>query len=133
MIYMKKQFAIIDSKFAQVFNRFEEVKNLIKEESMRNLNSDAGSKIKYMAHLLSNFHDNASSPDDANFWKNKFVNTYSFFFEEATRRLWRGMTETSEFSRNIPLTVLDYTENNRPRTQNMMKRVTALILKGPKS
>ena len=52
--------------------------------------------------------------------------------ETALKAFYEGMVEVTPFAIRIPKTIREFTKNNRLKTQNMMKGVLSILLRGVK-
>ncbi|XP_071944472.1 uncharacterized protein [Antedon mediterranea] len=127
---MKKEFQNIDEKFDKVFTKFEEVKHLIQETSLKAQYGQYVFEIYGLSHRLQQFLD---APTDAiQGQKELFIAAYSGQLDSATVNLWRGMMGQSPLVFNIPKTAIKYTDSHRGRVQKMLTGVMQLILQGVK-
>ncbi|XP_033110182.1 uncharacterized protein LOC117111379 [Anneissia japonica] len=128
--YMKKKFTEMDQKFDKVFTKFNEVKNLIQETSLKAQYGEYERTISALSYRLEQF---LSAPTEAvQGQKATFISAYESTYGSATYKLWRGMMEQTGLSDNIPEIAMKYTDNHRRRVQRIMKGVMNLILQGLK-
>ena len=131
LILMKKEFAKIDSKFDQVFEQFEDVKNLIRETSLNNQYSEYEHSILHLSGILRNLLK-SNLTNDTGVYNRSFVTSYRSSYGGATDKLWRGMMKDMVVSDNIPYGAMIFTKYHRTRVQNIMKGILNLILQGVK-
>ena len=128
---IKEGFAKMDAKFDEVFNRFDEVQNLIRETSLKEqyvaYEHTILSLSRYMQQML-----NAPTEHQAAEYKAIFVNKLTHSDRLATASIWEGMMGEGVFSTNIPHEAMKFFENDRKRVQIVMKGVMTLILQGVK-
>ncbi|XP_033107294.1 uncharacterized protein LOC117109149 [Anneissia japonica] len=128
--YMKKKFAEMDEKFDKVFTQFGEVKNLIRETSLKAQYGQYEHIILALSYRLQLFLN--APTDSVQGRKATFITAYERTYGSATYHLWRGMMEQTVLSDNIPETAIKYTDSHRGRVQRIMKGINNLILQGVK-
>ena len=128
---MKKEFAKVDAKFDQVFTKFAEVENLIEKTSLKNQYAQFEHTILSLSTRLREFL--GANTADVSVYKRSFIREYESSYRGATFKIWNGVVEdTRVLSNNIPLTAMDFFDNDRKKVQGIMKGVLNLILQGVK-
>ena len=128
---MKKEFAKIDAKFDQVFEQFEDVKNLIRETSLKNQYSEYEHSILHLSGILRNILS-SKSQQDAQVYNQSFITFYKSSYNGAADKLRRGIMKDMVVSDNIAEEAKLFTEYHRKRVQNIMRGILNLIMQGVK-
>ena len=128
---IKEGFAKMDKKFDKVFNRFDEIDNLIRETSLKTQYVSYEHTIltlsKYLRRML-----NAPTTELAASRKGTFITMYENSDKFATSNVWQGMMGEGVFSSNIPREAMKFFDNDRKGVQKVMKGTISLILQGVK-
>ena len=125
-----KQFAEIDGHFDHVFNKFGEVKNLIKKTSLKNQYGQYQRSIIAVSEKLKDLIN--ATKDTADDRKNMFLVASKCDANEAITVLLRYMFTEGSFSDNIPKAAMEYTNFNRRKVQKLIKGMLSLITQGVK-
>ena len=128
---IKEGFAKMDKKFDKVFNRFDEIDNLIRETSLKTQYVSYEHTIltlsKYLRRML-----NAPTKELIASRKGTFITMYENRVKFATSNVWQGMMGEGVFSTNIPREAMKFFDNDRKRVKKVMKGTISLILQGVK-
>ena len=128
---IKEGFANMDKKFNAVFDKFDEVNNLIRETSLKTQYVQYEHTILALSRLLQRMLS-SKTKEDAAAYKDIFVEKYASSDELATANVWLGMMVKGVFSVNIPHEAMKYFANDRKKVQKVMKGTINLILQGVK-
>ena len=129
--FMKKKFAEVDAKFDQVFQKFAEVENLIQKTGLKAQYAQYEHTILSLSTKLSEILNAPTT--DVDVYNRSFILEYTNHYDEPTFKIWNGMMPgTRRLSDNIPLTAMEYFDNDRKKVQKVMKGVLNLILQGVK-
>ena len=134
--YMIKQFKEVNDRFDQVFAGLDDVKELIIKEAVREQYGRYTGQVSALSELLSHVIDaKANNLSNATIEgrKEAFLDEYGkVALYTGLQTLYLGMTEKANLLLHIPTSVRKYTDDDRVMTQNMMKGVLSVILKGVK-
>ena len=131
MTAIKDGFAKMDAKFDEVFNKFNEVHNLIRETSLKNQYASYEHTIRslstYLQRMLS-----APTKKQAATYKAIFIEKYTHSDRLATSKILQGMMGEGVMSANIPTEAMKFFDNDRKKVQKVIKGTINLILQGVK-
>ena len=128
---IKTGFKNMDRKFDEVFNKFDEVKNLIRETSLKNQYASHELTIQTLSKYLREMFS-APTKQLAEQYKGIFIEKYKHSNRLATSSILQGMIGQGTYYNNIPLEAMKFYDNDRKKVQNVIKGTIALILQGVK-
>ena len=128
---IKEGFANMDKKFDEVFDKFDELDNLIQETSLNAQYVSYEHTILSLSGWLQEMLS-ADTTEDAEAYKNIFIDKYSNSDTLATSNIWQGMMSEGVFSTNIPTEAMKFFDNDRKKVQKVLKGTINLILQGVK-
>ena len=129
--FMQKEFAKVDANFDRVFSQFGEVKNLIEKTSLKNQYAAFEHTILSLSARLQDML--AAKTRDVGVYNRSFVREYQSSYGGAAFKIWNGMIDDNRvLSDNIPMTAMNFFNNDRKKVQRVMKGVLNLILQGVK-
>ncbi|KAK3083400.1 hypothetical protein FSP39_021746 [Pinctada imbricata] len=132
MTEIRNLFQSVEKRFNEVYNQFEDTRTIIQKTSLEEMYSPYENRI-ISVHAIYSRYINASGRYDGFLSRDLFLlehNDGNAKIEEAVMAMYYGMTSSPYFGMNIPMTVLDYTNNHRRRMQNTAAMVNMLMLKG---
>ena len=134
--YMIEQFALVNDRFDQVFAGLDSVKALVIEKAVKGQYGQYQGEVYALSELLSQVIDaKANNLGNSTIEGRKQAFLYEYgkvSLYTGLQSLYLGMMEKTHLLIHIPSAVRRYTDDDRVRTQNMMKGVLSVILKGVK-
>ena len=128
---MQLEFAEVDANFDKVFKNSEDVKKLIQKAGLNAIYAAYKHTITSLSTRLNDFLNATTA--HVGVFNRSFIESYDSSNKDATLNIWNGMMEDNPvLSNNIPLTAMNYLDNDRKKVQKFMKEVLNLILQGVK-
>ena len=128
-----KEFAKIDGKFDQVFNKFGEIGDLIKKKALMTQYTKYENEIHHASSKLESLMKADKAKVVAR--KDKFIKAAGPKIDLALHTLYDSVARVHgrQLSDFIPNAVMDYTNYHRKKVQNMMKGMLNIITQGAKA
>ncbi|XP_062607860.1 uncharacterized protein LOC134269662, partial [Saccostrea cucullata] len=123
---LKKEFSRVDSNFRNVERLFGKVTNLIKAKSINAQFSEIEQNVNALSDRL---HMLMKAPKDAvGGQKDRFITSFRTSYLNAARKIYNGIMTKQSFTDNIPITAMEYTNNDRKKMQKVMAGCVGLLL-----
>lgn len=130
LLFMKEKFAEMDAKFDQVFNRFGDVENLIREKALKGQYGEYEQNIVALSDKLQMY---LSAPQNAaESMKRQFIRNYESYYDSSALKLYNGIIKGHALSDDIPGTVMQYTKYDRKMFRKIMTSLLNVIVQGVK-
>ena len=133
---MTKKFAEMNKRFDQVVAGIDDLKDLIEHTTMDDQYGQYQITINTLSKSLDKVFDARANNSSQEIIDDRIADFIALYdksnIDTALEALYEGLAENTPLTIPIPETIREFTHDDRLKTQNMMKGILSILLKGVK-